>query len=73
MQLPDFSLIIKIDCTLQVFKGVKVRRTESEEESADVLNKFYQDVPGRMTASKRVVLEDTRRKGNSFQFRQDGS
>ena len=51
MQLPDFSLIIKIDCTPQVFKGVKVRRTESEEESADVLNKFYQDVPGRVTAS----------------------
>ena len=48
MQLPDFSLIIKIDCTPQVFKGVKVRRTESEEESADVLNKFYQDIPGRV-------------------------
>ena len=32
---------------IQVFKGAMVRRTETEEESAEILCKFYQNISGK--------------------------
>lgn len=54
-------LVTKVGCKfallyIQVFKGAIVRRTETAEETAEILSKFYQMSGGRMNCQQMINM-----------------